>query len=82
MQCDNKDFLNRVRRLSGQITALEKMYDDRRTAQEIVQQIVAIRASLASLARLIVEAEVKGCLPSGSSGQPVSSLVDTLFKVS
>ena len=82
MKCDNKDFLDRVHRISGQIAALEKMYDDRRVAQEIVQQIVAIRASLASLAKLIVEAEVKGCLPSDSSGEPVSRLVDTLFKVS
>ena len=81
MKCNNKDFLDRVHRISGQIGSLEKMYAEKRTAQDIVQQIVAVRASLSSLASLIVEAEVKGCLPSDASSGPVSQLVDTLFKV-
>lgn len=82
MKCDNKDFLDRVHKISGQIAALEKMYDDKRTAQEIVQQIVAVRSSLSSLAKLVVEAEVKGCLPSDQASTPVAQLVDTLFRIS
>ena len=82
MKCDNKEFIDRVHRIAGQIKALETMYDEKRTAQDIVQQIVAVRSSLSSLAKLVVEAEVKGCLPSGESMAPVAQLVDTLFKVS
>ena len=81
MMCDVKEFLERIHKISGQIRAIEQMYNDKRTAQEIVQQVVAVRASLSSLARLIVEAEVKGCLPSDGKAQPVAQLVDTLFKV-
>lgn len=81
MKCDAKEFLERIHRISGQIAAIEQMYNDKRTAQEIIQQVVAVRASLSSLARLIVEAEVKGCLPSDQNAQPVAQLVDTLFKV-
>lgn len=81
MKCDTKEFFDRIHKISGQIAAIEKMYNDKRTAQEIIQQVVAVRASLSSLARLIVEAEVKGCLPSDQNAQPVVQLVDTLFKV-
>jgi DNA-binding FrmR family transcriptional regulator len=82
MKCDNKEFLARIHRIAGQITALETMYDDKRTAQEIVQQIVAVRSSLSSLAKLVVEAEVKGCLPTDQEAGPVGQMVDTLFKFS
>ena len=82
MKCDTKDFLARMHKIGGQVSALESMYQDKRTAQEIIQQVVAVRASLASLAKLIVEAEVRGCLPSDSQSTPVSQLVETLFKVS
>jgi DNA-binding FrmR family transcriptional regulator len=82
MKCDNKEFLDRIHKISGQIAALERMYDEKRTAQDIVQQIVAVRASLGSLAKLVVEAEVMGCLPSDQSSGPVAQLVETLFKVS
>ena len=82
MKCDTKGFQDRIHKISGQISALDRMYEQKRSAQEIVQQVVAVRASLASLARFIVEAEVKGCLSSDESAAPVSQLVDTLFKVS
>lgn len=82
MKCDSKEYLDRIHKISGQISALERMYEDKRTAQEIVQQIVAVRASLSSLAKIVVEAEVKGCLPTDQSSAPVAQLVDTLFKVS
>ena len=82
MKCDNKGYTDRIHRIAGQINALEHMFEEQRSAQEIVQQIVAARASLSSLAKFIVDAEVKGCLPHDSSSEPVAKLVDSLFKVS
>lgn len=81
MKCNNQDFLVRISKINGQVDAIYRMYDEKRTAQEILQQIVAVRASLSSLAKLIVEAEVKGCLPATEDGRLLSPLVDTLFKV-
>jgi DNA-binding FrmR family transcriptional regulator len=82
MICDEKEFTDRVHRINGQVTALDKMYKNRRTAQEILQQVVSVRSSLSSLATIIVEAEVKGCLPIGdTSTDSLSKLVETLFKV-
>jgi DNA-binding FrmR family transcriptional regulator len=81
MQCDKKEFKDRIHRISGQISALETMYEDKRTAREVLQQLIAVRSSLSSLAKLVVEEEVKGCLPGDEKGQPISHLVDTLFKV-
>lgn len=82
MQCNNKDYTDRVHRVTGQVTALENMFTEQRSAQDIIQQIVAARASLSSLAKFIVDAEVRGCLPRDESSEPVAKLVESLFKVS
>ena len=81
MECDKKEFTERIHRISGQIAAIEKMYLDKRSAKDILQQIVAIRSSLSSLAKVIVESEVRGCLSEDEEMKSVSHLVDTLFKV-
>lgn len=81
IQCDEKDLLDRLHRVSGQIQAVEKMYKEKRTGQEILQQIIAARASLASLAKMIVEAEARGCLPPSSVNDSMGKLVEALFKV-
>lgn len=81
MKCDQKQFKERITKISGQAAAIDTMCSEGRSADEILQQIVAVRASLSSLAKLIVEAEVRGCLLDAGSDKPVSKLVDTLFKV-
>lgn len=82
MKCNSKGYTDRVHRITGQVAALEHMFEERRSAQDIVQQIVAARASLSSLAKFIVDAEVRGCLPRDAASEPLEKLVESLFKVS
>jgi len=82
MKCDQKLYLDRVHKIAGQVAALETMFADKRSAQEIVQQMIAVRASLSSLATFVVQAEIQGCLPTSESAGPVSQLVESVFKVS
>lgn len=81
MFCSDKQYLERIHKIAGQVQGLETMFGEKRSAQEIIQQIVVARASLSSLATFVVEAEVKGCLPSDGSATPVARLVESLFKV-
>ena len=82
MKCDKKGYKDRIHRIAGQVSGLENMFEEQRPAQDIVQQIVAARSSLSSLAKFIVDAEVAGCLPRDGSSEPVARLVEWLFKVS
>lgn len=82
MECDANEFTSRISKIRGQLSAIETMYVEKRTTQEILQQLMAVRASLSSLAKIIVEAEVKGCLPKDEQETNVGQLVDTLFRVS
>jgi len=81
MECDKQEFTSRINKISGQISAIDRMYTEKRSAEEILQQIMAVRSSLSSLAKLVVEAEVKGCLSEHGNDNSLSKLVDTLFKV-
>lgn len=84
MECDSKEFKARISKISGQLAAIEKMFDEKRSAQDILQQLMAVRSSLGSLAKVVVEAEIKGCIPGGDPtprDRQVGQLVDTLFKV-
>lgn len=45
MQC-NKDILNRVKRLQGQLNGVLKMMEDERGCKEILTQLSAVRSSV------------------------------------
>ena len=80
--CDPQKVINHTHRIAGQIEAVEKMYRDKRPCSEIIQQIVAARSSLGSLAKQILSDEVNGCLPSESSSASVNKLVSQLIDIS
>lgn len=48
---------NRINRISGQISGIEKMISDGRSCESIVQQIMAVRSALAQVATKIITAE-------------------------
>lgn len=70
IECNIKDISDQYRRASGQVTSIGRMIDDKRDCAEVLQQIVAARASLARLGILLLEFEAKGCL------QPVAGEVE------
>ncbi len=45
MKC-NKDILNRVKRLQGQLNGVLKMMEDERECKEILTQLSAVRSSV------------------------------------
>ena len=75
----------RLARIEGQIRAVRKMVDDDRYCVDVVRQVQAARAALASLENVIVEDHVETCvqasLESGSAHarrEKVNELVSIL----
>lgn len=87
MQCDNKEIINQFNRSHGQVASIGKMIEAGRSCSEIMQQIVAARASMTKLGLLLLEAEAKGCIGNISNDpekrvQELERAVAELFKIS
>jgi DNA-binding FrmR family transcriptional regulator len=61
----------RIRRISGQVAALERMIDDDRYCVDILHQVAAARAALDGVGKLLLEAHIGSCVADAiASGRP------------
>ncbi|MFA4937054.1 MAG: metal-sensing transcriptional repressor [Patescibacteria group bacterium] len=85
IECDIKEVSQHFNRLQGQIQGIGGMIQDKRACSEVLQQIVAARASLERLGRLLLEVEATGCFGSGTGSQDkikkLERTVAQLFKI-
>ena len=85
MSADAKaDLGKRLRRLEGQVRGVQRMLDEDRDCQEIVQQLAAIRAAAHQASLILVRSYAAKCLIDGSPNtaqQAINELVDVLTKV-
>ena len=79
--CDEKAVLDRIRRINGQVAALETMYQERRTTQDILQQIMALRAALSGLGISIADCELRGLLKNADAANEGKRLVETITRL-
>ena len=81
--CDPKAIQDQLHRTEGQILALRRMFEDNRSCPDLLQQVVAARASLSRLGTMLLEAEAQGCL--GENDAPkvrdLEKVVSNLFKL-
>ena len=85
IKCDIKEINDQYNRVEGQISGIGRMIESKRDCGEVIQQIVAGRASLERLGKLLLEAEADGCF-GGNLSDPervkkLEQLVSQLFKV-
>lgn len=52
----------RLRKMAGQIAAIEKMVDDDRECPEILTQVVSVRKALKSFAEVLISQHAHECL--------------------
>ena len=64
---DKKKLLNRVRRLRGQIEAVERLLETEHECFDVLQQIAAVRGSINSLMAEVLEGHIR-CHVGGSAG--------------
>jgi DNA-binding FrmR family transcriptional regulator len=78
------DLSKRLRRLEGQVRGVQKMLEEDRECQEIVQQLAAIRAAAHQANLILVRSYAAGCLTDGTretAQQAINDLVDVLTRV-
>lgn len=84
--CDPKSIQDQAHRTEGQVQSIARMLEEKRSYADVLQQIVAARASLSKLGSMMLKAEVKGCLGSGAAAEfkaeDLERIVQNLFKIS
>lgn len=59
---EDKKISNRILRIKGQVDGIGKMAKQNRNAIEILTQILAVRSSLSSLAKELLDKESRECI--------------------
>jgi FrmR/RcnR family transcriptional regulator, repressor of frmRAB operon len=86
---DKKKLLNRVRRVRGQIEAVERLLEDESECEEILQQIAACRGSINGLMAEVLEGHIRFHLverpqakksPKGNAVEDVISIAKSYLK--
>ncbi len=82
--CDLNSICVRLHRINGQVTAVEKMLNEKRDFVDILQQLVAARQAIDKVATLVLESESKGCLKSNKAidaKKELNRIATALFKI-
>ncbi len=69
-----RELLLRLRRLEGQIRGIQRMVADGRPCEEIVTQILAVRAAVDRVGLQILSRQVEACLQEGPGSEEVENL--------
>lgn len=76
---------SRLHRLIGQIQGVEKMLEDNRDCKEIIQQLMAARASLEKICVTILQDETSSCFigkkTSSEKLKDLEKITNNLFKI-
>lgn len=86
---DKKKLLNRVRRVRGQIEAVERLLENENECTDILQQIAACRGSINGLMSEVLEGHIrfhlvergqKGKSPKGNAVEEVITIAKSYLK--
>lgn len=76
-----QDLQHRLRRLEGQARGVQRMLEEGRDCQAILQQLAAIRAAASQASLVLVRSYATQCMQEEGSGQSASDLVEELVSV-
>ncbi len=81
--CSPAKIISHLHRIEGQVGSIEKMYTEKRDVEEIVRVVLAARASLDSVTRLLVNDKVNGCYDASKvvKKKELLKLINVLFKI-
>ena len=81
------DLLNRLRRIEGQVRGVQKMVDEERQCDEIIQQLVSIRSAVHGATLHFLREQARECLYPAPGEDPrtqelnLSELITLLGKI-
>ncbi|MDU4960262.1 MAG: metal-sensitive transcriptional regulator [Sporomusaceae bacterium] len=78
---ERADLQQRLKKIAGQISGIDKMLDDRRYCVDILQQVLAARAALNKVGLLILESHTRSCVVSAIKEDRAEQGIDELMSV-
>jgi DNA-binding FrmR family transcriptional regulator len=82
---DKQDVVNRLKRAEGQMRGVQRMIEDGRDCEAILQQLTAVRSALHTASLALARAYATQCLAesddTGTNTQMIDSLMGALGKL-
>lgn len=79
-----RDVINRLKRIEGQVRALQQMIEEREGCEKILTQLISARAALDGTAATIVVAHIAECferLPPDQAQREITRAVQLLSRI-
>jgi DNA-binding FrmR family transcriptional regulator len=76
---DKATLLNRLRRAEGQMRGVQRMIEDGRDCEAILQQLTAVRSALHTASLALARSYANQCLVEASDAKATSQVIDTLL---
>jgi DNA-binding FrmR family transcriptional regulator len=78
---DQAILIRRLRRIEGQVRGIERMIERKEYCIDILQQTAALRAAVDSVALLILEDHVQGCVRSAAESGNADHYIEEVLDV-
>lgn len=78
---DQAVLIRRLRRIEGQVRGIERMIERREYCVDILQQTAALRAAVDSVALLILEDHVQGCVRTAAEQGDADRYIEEVLDV-
>jgi DNA-binding FrmR family transcriptional regulator len=78
---DQSILIRRLRRIEGQVRGIERMIERKEYCIDILQQTAALRAAVDSVALLILEDHVQGCVRSAAEQGDADRYIEEVLDV-
>ena len=71
----------RLRKIAGQVAAIERMIDEDRDCPDVLTQVVSVRKALKSFAEVVIHQHTKECIEHASNPQESQRMLRELLMV-
>jgi DNA-binding FrmR family transcriptional regulator len=78
---DQSILIRRLRRIEGQVRGIERMIERREYCIDILQQTAALRAAVDSVALLVLEDHVQGCVRTAAEQGDADRYIEEVLDV-
>lgn len=81
---EEKDLMNRLNRIEGQIRGIKAMVEDERYCVDILTQVSAVQAALNSFNKVLLSSHIKSCVVEQiqeGNGEAVDELCMTIQRL-
>ena len=75
-----KDLINRLKRAEGQMRGVQRMIEEERDCEAILQQMTAVRSALHTASLALARTYATQCLIEANDAETTVLAVDTLLK--